>query len=107
MSPAREVVTTIIEWEGITIEIAYERNWLNINNPEHEIAQAHFDIRSINPGRACLPFTETGYRSHFVHPSEVEAMGGPAEYVMAWLEEASHSEQWREFAAAGQQLSLF
>lgn len=70
-------------------------------------SQAHFDIRSITPARAALPFTETGYRSHFVHPSEVEAVGGPDAYVLAWLNEASGSQQWREFEAAGQQLSLF
>ncbi len=107
MSPAREIITTIIAWESITIEVVYERNWLNLGNPEHEIAQAHFDIRSVNPERAPLPITETGYRSHFVHPSEVDELGGPSAYVVAWLGEASRQPEWRAIEQRNRQLSLF
>ena len=107
MSPARTRITSVIEWQAITIEIVYEPNWLNLSNPEHEIAQAHFDIRSVKPERASLPITETGYRSHFVHPSEVDALGGPARYVEAWVEEMARSSEWKEHVTNSKQLSLF
>jgi hypothetical protein len=54
-----------------------------------------------------LPFTQTGYRSHFLHPDEVEAEGGPAAYVTAWLNAAAKERDWKAVQAATQQLDLF
>lgn len=31
------------------------------------------------------PISETGYRSHFVHPQHIEEEGGPVAHVQAWL----------------------
>jgi hypothetical protein len=57
--------------------------------------------------RQRLPITETGYRSYFLHPDEVEAAGGPAAYVLAWLGEEAQSPKWKRHVEASRQLSLF
>ena len=44
---------------------------------------AHLDITTIEPPRAPLPITETGYRSHFLHPDEVAAYGGPEAFCQS------------------------
>jgi len=38
---------------------------------------AHLQIRSQTPALASLPNTETGYRSHFINPDDIDAEGGP------------------------------
>jgi hypothetical protein len=50
-----------------------------------------------------LPFTETGYRSHFLGPGIVEEAGGPAAYVRAWLDHAAQSPKWRKQQTAARQ----
>ncbi|MDI1228253.1 MAG: hypothetical protein PSY14_11270 [bacterium] len=50
-----------LEWDGITISIHWEPQWLNSDTYD----VAHFDIHSIQPAKAALPITETGYLSHF------------------------------------------
>lgn len=56
------------KWQGIEIEAIYwPRRWGVI---------AHLEIRSIQPERAPLPITETGYKSHFHPCGTVEANGG-------------------------------
>lgn len=55
-------------WQGIEIEAIYM--------PVRWGVIAHLEIRSIEPLRAPLPITETGYRSHFHTCGTVEANGG-------------------------------
>ncbi len=68
---------------------------------------AHLEIKTINPDRAPLPFTETGYRSHFIHPVEIEHEGGPEAYARAWLDYAAQSPEWIAKQEAAKQMSLF
>jgi hypothetical protein len=107
MSPARTQVAASFDWQGITIEVVYEPNWLGIATPTSELPSAHLDIRSVAPERAPLPITETGYRSHFLHPDEIDELGGPVAYVEAWLNEMARSSEWRDFMTSSRQLSLF
>lgn len=95
------------DWQGITIEVVYEPNWLNIANRDSDLPSAHLDIRSVKPERAPLPITETGYRSHFLHPEAIEEVGGPVAYVEAWLNDMARSSEWREYQGRSRQLSLF
>ena len=53
-----------------------------------------------------LPITETGYRSHFPHPADVEHLGGPVAYVEAWLDAMAQSKAWRRIDKGGLQLQL-
>lgn len=107
MSPARTRITAVIEWQGITIEIIYEPNWLNLSREDSDLTAAHLEIRSIAPERAPLPITETGYRSHFLHAEEVDQAGGPEAYVEAWLNDMAESRELRDCIEASRQLNLF
>jgi hypothetical protein len=88
-------------WQGIEVEAVYiPRKWGGVI--------AHLAIRSINPERARLPITSTGYLSHFHQPGTVEALGGdvPAQ-VIAWLDEEAANPEWRAHEAASRQGTLF
>jgi hypothetical protein len=100
----RQIEIVSLIWEAITIEVTYEAEWLRSAGAYQT---AHLQVRSIDPDRAPLPFTETGYRSRFLPRQEVEELGGAEAYVRAWLEEAATSPEWRAERAAGQQLTLF
>ena len=49
------------------MEVVYKSNYFDSSNG---FSIAHLDITTEN--RVPLPFTETGYRSHFFHASEIE-----------------------------------
>jgi hypothetical protein len=53
----------------------------------------HLAVESVSPERARLPITETGYRSHFVHPGTVAAYGGPVAATKALLDDAAASKE--------------
>lgn len=107
MSPTRTIIAATMEWQGITLEITYEPDWLNMSGRDPSIGHAHLEIRSISPDRAPLQISETGYRSQFFHHDEIDQLGGPAAYVEAWLDAGSRSQQWRDYQEAARQLSLF
>lgn len=92
--------TEVFTWRGIRIEVCYVPDWLADYH-------SHLSITSVEPARAELPITETGYLSHFLGPGIVEARGGPAAYVLAWLEKAAEDPIWKEREAASRQFSLF
>lgn len=89
-----------LTWRGIDIEVIYlPRRWGVI---------AHLEIRSIEPPRAPLPITETGYRSHFHDCGTVEANGGDVvAQVRAWLDEEAARPEWRRYVEASRQGELF
>jgi hypothetical protein len=109
MDQERTITASTIEWEGITIELRYEPDWLGMaaKYPNEGYGHAHLELRSIAPSRSPLPVTETGYRSHFLPRGEVEATGGPAAYARAWLDQAAREPAWRRQQEAARQLSLF
>ena len=92
-----------ILWNGITININWEPQWLE--STSYDVA--HLDIESVSPEREPLPITETGYLSHFTSSKNVNTYGGPAAFVLAWLEEAAKKRQWKMQYAATRQLALF
>lgn len=106
MAAERNIVVDVLLWQGVTIEISYEESWLGMER-SHDRAIAHLSITAIEPKRARLPITETGYRSHFVHPDEVAADGGPVSYVQTWLDGMARSQEWIAYVQASRQLSLF
>jgi len=70
---------------------------------------AHLEIRSIEPLRAPLPMTETGYRSHF-HPMgmiERDFGGDVIAAVTNWLDEAAQCPEWKAHELAARQGELF
>ena len=103
----RTIITEEISREGISLRISYERDWLNMGEDRPEYSHAHIEVRSIAPDRAQLPITETGYRSHFLHPWEVEEAGGATAFVLGWLDDAARSPEWRATKAKLAQPDLF
>lgn len=103
MSAQQMEQTFTIEWNGITININWEPYWLG--SESYDVA--HLDIQSIKPERTELPITETGYLSHFTSRENIAAYGGPASFVLAWLEEAAKKKDWKVKTDASRQFALF
>ena len=104
MSSDRNIETFSAEWNGILINITWEENWLN---PDSGYDLAHLDIETVQPARAKLPITETGYLSHFTSAEAVNAHGGPVGFVLAWLNDAAQTPEWRKSEAEARQFALF
>jgi hypothetical protein len=94
-----------INWQGIALEIRFERNWLG--SPPSEFHPSHLEIATITPEREPLPITETGYLSHFVAAEDIDEAGGPVAYVTTWLDGAAKGKEWKIRVEAQRQLSLF
>lgn len=87
-------------WQGIEIEASYTPLKWNVI--------AHLEIRSINPERAKLPITETGYRSHFHRPGTIEVNDGDVvAQVIAWLDEEAAKPDWLTYIEGSRQGDLF
>jgi len=93
---------TILIWRGIKITIIYKSNYFESKS---SFSIAHLDITTEN--RVPLPFTESGYRSHFFHANELKEYGTPTDFVKAWLDETGNSKEWKEQERKRNQLSLF
>lgn len=89
---------------GIRIAISYEPDWLSLGKISGY--HAHLQLESVAPGRAPLPITETGYRSHFTHAATIDSFGGALAFVEAWLDEEACKPAWREYARQSRQLAL-
>jgi hypothetical protein len=97
--------TEPLTWEGLTLSISYDPQWLP--GSEGYSGRAHLEVRVIAPERAPLPITDTGYRSHFLLAGIVEGAGGPAAYVRRWLDEAARHPSWPRLRDRWRQYSLF
>lgn len=97
---SQQSLTYHFQWEGIEIEATYD--------PVKWGVIAHLEIESINPPRAPLPITETGYKSHFHPCGTVEANGGDVvAQIIAWLDEEAVKPEWRRYVQASRQGELF
>ncbi len=65
-----------ITWRGVKLEITF--------TPKKFGLVDHIEIMA--EGRAPLPVTETGYRSHFIQAGTVAHHGGAVSFVTAWLD---------------------
>jgi hypothetical protein len=92
----RNITFGMIEWRGITVAVTLEK----------QTFVDRLAIETLEPLRAPLPITETGYRSHFVTKDSVELSGGPEEFVTAWLDSAARSPRWSEQEASIRQFAL-
>jgi hypothetical protein len=88
-----------LEWYGLDIEVRYCPSWLVGGTV------AHLEVESLC--RSPLPFTETGYRSHFTQVAVIDEAGGPVAFVEAWLEADGSAETWKESVERRKQYSLF
>lgn len=88
-------------WQDRVIEIIHTCGYCR------QIGLDHLSITCLSPERAALPFTGTGYKSHFLDEREVIMRGGAVAYVKAWLEEVGQSPEWKAHVEASRQGSLF
>ena len=91
-----------LHWRGIDIEAGYDLESCCSGF-------SHLELRSINPPRAKLPMTETGYRSHF-HPIgtiETDFDGNVIASVIDWLDKEAKSKEWQKHIENSKQLALF
>ena len=100
MSYATE--TSIIIWRGIKMTINYKENYFDSKN---SAGINHVEV--ITENKARLPFTETGYRSHFTDGEDVKKYETPTAFVKAWLEESAKSKEWKAYEKKKNQLTLF
>ncbi len=84
----------------VRIKITHSRDYLSQS-------QDHVEVESIDPKKAPLPITETGYRSHFLSPLELVNDGGPVIFVAAWLDREAKGKDWQKRQAVRQQGDLF
>ena len=78
-------------WQSIEIEVIYTQRRLSVID--------HLSNRSINPERAPLPITSTGYRSHFMQLATIDAYGGDVvAQVTASLDDEAAKPAWRAHA---------
>lgn len=100
--------TSMIDWQGIGIEVRYEPYWLsNPGDGDDAYDIAHLEIRAVRPERTVLPITETGYRSHFTSRAEIESYGGPVSFVRQWLDAVAATPEWRAYVQRSRQMTLF
>ena len=99
------IQTHRITWKGIVIEISYCPRWLEGDIDGYNIA--HLEIKAIEPERAPLPITETGYKSHFCQCADIEQYGGAIEFVTAWLDSEARSAAWQNHIEKSRQGDLF
>ena len=83
-------------WEGIEITLSHHQP--GYSEPWH-----HLEVRA---GER-LPITETGYKSHFIHPKELTLWASPEAFVLDWLNDAAKHPDWQAYRQQSRQLSLF
>ena len=97
----RHIVMETLDWRGLLVQVSYEPHWMSGGDI------AHLQVETLEPARAPLPITETGYRSHFIAQGSVEAQGGPSSYALAWLEHEALRNRWIMIEDTARQYSLF
>lgn len=93
-----------LTWEGHEITVTHTPDYFS-PRPGSNFPRDHLEV-TVEPARP-LPFTATGYRSHFLNPDELAAGGGPVEYVRRWLDEAAQDPKWIAAEQARRQFTLF
>ena len=81
-STFRTVVSGTLNWQGMLIQVTLEKQRFI----------DHLQIETLDPVRAPLPITNTGYRSDFIAKGTIESAGGPEAFVHAWL---NHAALWQ------------
>lgn len=99
--------TQIINWNGIKIEVRYCRDWSPAYLEVYGHPLANLEIKTLDPERAPLPVTHTGYSSRYLSPDAIEQYDSPAAYVLAWLDHEAQSPIWLAKQEAARQGLLF
>lgn len=87
------------EWCGIRVSLRHVHNYCSVIE--------HLEIRTVDPEKAPLPITETGYKSHFIDEGSLNEYGGALDYVLAWLDDSASKPEWQRLKEVASQYSLF
>ena len=90
--------TDTLDWRGVLVEVRYDHE---------KFGCAHIEVEVIEPPRAPIPVTATGYRSNFLPREVVEDAGGAIAYVQAWLDQAALDRKWIASVEKARQGELF
>jgi len=101
-----ESSTQLIDWQGYKIKVSCDEKSYNLSHCKGP-NMIHFELRTIEPAKAPLPVTQTGYRSHFVHAVLVAEYANPIAFVQAWLDHAATENNWKKIEDAARQFCLF
>jgi hypothetical protein len=93
----RSVQTVVFDWEGLTILLSYEPDWMGLGAAGLELPLAHLELQVLAPRGAPMPLSDTGYWSEFFEPraADDEAPRSPQALAVALLEEFSDTRSWR------------
>ena len=92
--------THAIDWQGIRICVRYAPVKWNVIS--------HIEIEALEPARAPLPITPTGYLSHHIPIGSVEAeFDNVADCILSWLDERAQSAEWQDHVERSTQGELF
>lgn len=101
------IINLTLEWQGITIDITHDDEWLNMPDLQHYVHHIKVQRRDEGP----LPITETGYRSIFLQGvNKVMALDpypDALSFVTACLDAESRDKAWLDYIDSQKQLSLF
>lgn len=96
-----------IAWRDYLIEVRHCPSYSPSFEDIYGHGMSHTEIETIEPARAPLPITETGYRSHFAPTPEITAAGGAVAFVLEALEQAAADPNWKAKELAARQMELF
>lgn len=92
-----ESISNIFKWRGIEIRFKYTPRYCAVACP----ALSHVEVMSIEPPRAKLPITETGYKSMFFYSELIYSEEQMVSMLTTKLDHAANRSGWCE------QLRLF
>jgi len=103
----RTILCDSLVWNGITLLVSYEPDWLGLAAAGFQEPYAHLELQVLHPEGAPLPVSDTGYWSEFLSIGEAEEDGGHVALATALLEEFSNTQTWRVRWARWEQRDLF
>jgi hypothetical protein len=106
-APRRVILTDVFDWNGISILLSFEPDWLGLAAAGFDEPYAHLELQVLSPKGAPLPVSDTGYWSEFLSVGEAEKEGGPVALASALLDEFSDTQTWRVRWAKWEQGDLF
>ena len=96
-----------ITWQTVEIDVRHTPDYWSAVKRVYGYSMDHLEVIAIEPDRAPLPITETGYRSIFLYSTELEEFDTPADYVLAALDGEATKPEWLDRVERDRQFSMF
>lgn len=103
----RNIFTDTLVWNGITVLMSFEHDWLGLAAGGFEEPYSHLELQVLDPKGAPLPVTDTGYWSEFLPIGEVDDIPDAKAIAMSILDEMSDTQTWRVRWTRWEQRDLF